>query len=184
VRPPSSSQALARTLAHSPAALFSFARHDAAPTLELPESSLLPFQVVLRHLYTDDLPTDAEMRSMAADIMAEAQRLGLHRLSLSCQRFLESSLSPSTVLPLLEGAEATGAEPLMAACLRCVRATVSQALARCTHWHFARVGAVHALALCTRWRGARFGTASFATASHERAGLRRPTSTSYAWRTT
>lgn len=75
------------------------------------------FAVLVCYLYTDTLPAPLP-DSMIVPLLQQAQKLGIERLSLLCQRALESKLDVSNVSTTLECSDVHGAEPLRQACMK------------------------------------------------------------------
>lgn len=72
------------------------------------------FMAMVQFLYTDHLPTG----DLVMPLLHQAQKFGLPRLSLLCQRRLEAHLDPFNVATILEAADTHCARPLRKACMQ------------------------------------------------------------------
>lgn len=85
-----------------------------ADEIALADVSYNVFLALVRFLYTDQLPPGD---SLVLPLLHQAQKFGLPRLSLLCQRSLEAQLDATNVAALLDAADTHRALPLREACI-------------------------------------------------------------------
>lgn len=90
----------------------------ASPVVRLPDVSLPAFTALVRYIYTDQLPSEADLQAHCFAILQQAHVWGLHRLSLLCQRHIELCCDDSNVCSVLEFADTHQVRPLRASCMR------------------------------------------------------------------
>lgn len=85
-----------------------------ADEIRLKDVSHSVFMALVRFLYTDQLPAGG---ALVLPLLHQAQKFGLPRLSLLCQRSLEAQLDANNVAALLDAADTHRAMPLRNACI-------------------------------------------------------------------
>lgn len=99
---------------------------SSARDIALDDMDAASFVEIVRHIYTDALPSEEALRrGLVLPLLRHSQALGLPRLSRVCQRFLEAHLRPDSACASLETADALGLVPLRRACMRYVLANYS-----------------------------------------------------------
>jgi len=90
----------------------------ALPVVPLPDMGLAAFFHVAHYLYSDALPASFEVGSDGLELLEQAQKLDLTRLSLACQRELACYIADDTVCDMLRHADLLHATALRWSCLR------------------------------------------------------------------
>lgn len=88
------------------------------PVVPLGDVSLPAFYVLVHYLYVDALPSIWDVGELGLEVLEQAQKLGLARLSLLCQAALERFVADDTAADLLRAADQLHALALRWSCVR------------------------------------------------------------------
>lgn len=101
------------------AGMFSYHFAESAlPRITLPDVGLEVFRAIVRYIYFDALPDEAELDMLVLPLLQQAQMMGLMRLSRQCQRYLEAAMAMDNAAAMLQSADTYGAGLLRAACMK------------------------------------------------------------------
>ena len=93
---------------------------EGMPLVSLEDISLRTFWQIAHYLYLDRLPADFDVAEDGLELVAQAQKFDLTRLSFICQRMLECHIGEDSVCDLLRQADLLHAMALRLACIKLV----------------------------------------------------------------
>jgi hypothetical protein len=92
--------------------------HGIASVLRLEDVNLRTFWHLIHYIYTDMLPADFDVGEHALELLEQAQKCDLVRLSFICQRELERFVADDTVCDILRQADMLNAMALRLSCMK------------------------------------------------------------------